>query len=129
MRFHRILISVLVLCFIALAIKLFHSGNDIWIAFMLLSIVSSFLLINDRETHTIDPIMRNFLKYKSQPDYKIPKDWEDYKATYDDGVADGLEMDSETNYFNNAMRNRDAEIKYKTDEHNSLCGCNDCIPF
>ena len=48
MRFHRILISVLVLCFIALAIKLFHSSNDIWIAFMLLAIVSSFLLVNDR---------------------------------------------------------------------------------
>ena len=46
-------------------------------------------------------------------------DWEDYKATYDDsghddGIADGLEMDSETNYLNNAMRNRDAEIKHKT---------------
>ena len=73
---------------------------------------------------------------------KLPKDWEDYKATYvedvgddgiidniDDGVADGLEMDSETNYLNNAMTNRDAEIKYKTDVHSMLCGCDDCLKW
>ena len=48
MRFHRILIAVLVLCFIVLGIRMFHIGNDIWIAFMLLAIVSSFLLVNDR---------------------------------------------------------------------------------
>ena len=59
----------------------------------------------------------------SNTSYMFPKDWEDYKATYvedvgddgiidniDDGVADGLEMDSETNYLNNAMVNRDADI-------------------
>ena len=48
MRFHRILIAVLVLCFIVLGIRMFHIGNDIWIAFMLLAIVSSFLLVNDK---------------------------------------------------------------------------------
>ena len=39
---------------------------------------------------------------------KLPEDWEDYKATYDDS--------SHNDYIDTAMMNRDAEIKYKTDE-------------
>ena len=46
----------------------------------------------------------------TEEDKELPKDWEEYKATYDDSGHD--------DYVIHAMINRDAEIKYKTDETN-----------
>ena len=112
--------KVLAFILFVIAIKFFNDANMYWWLFMFGFIIVSGFIIGEEgiENEQVDAILEAY-----------PKDWEDYKATYvedegddgiiidniDDGVADGLEIDSETNYLNNTMRNRDAEIKYKTD--------------
>ena len=131
MRFHRILISVLVLCFIALAIKLFHSSNDIWIAFMLLAIVSSFLLVNDRandeyiSSAIIDGksypsgMFGNTLKLieKHNNQYKVPNDWQ-IDSNGDDFIVLREEEADAVDRYEEGMKiieRYDADIKYRPD--------------
>lgn len=113
MKFHRILISVLVLCFIALAIKLFHSSNDIWIAFMLLAIVSSFLLVNDRAIYdeyvSFDKIDSN--GYKWQDNWQVDSNGDDFIVLREE-QADAVDKYEEGMKI---IENHDADIKYRPD--------------
>ena len=131
MRFHRILISVLVLCFIALAIKLFHSSNDIWIAFMLLAIVSSFLLVNDRAND--EYISSAIIDGKSYPSgmfgntlklvenhnnqYKVPDNWQ-VDSNGDDFIVLQEEQADAVDRYEEGMKiieRYDVDIKYRPD--------------
>ena len=131
MRFHRILIAVLVLCFIVLGIRMFHIGNDIWIAFMLLAIVSSFLLVNDRandeyiSSAIIDGksypsgMSGNTLKLieKHNNQYKVPNDWQ-IDSNGDDFIVLREEEADAVNRYEEGMKiieRYDADIKYRPD--------------
>ena len=131
MRFHRILIAVLVLCFIVLGIRMFHIGNDIWIAFMLLAIVSSFLLVNDRandeyiSSAIIDGksypsgMFGNTLKLieKHNNQYKVPNDWQ-IDSNGDDFIVLREEEADAVNRYEEGMKiieRYDADIKYRPD--------------
>ena len=131
MRFHRILIAVLVLCFIVLGIRMFHIGNDIWIAFMLLAIVSSFLLVNDRandeyiSSAIIDGksypsgMFGNTLKLieKHNNQYKVPNDWQ-IDSNGDDFIVLREKEADAVNRYEEGMKiieRYDADIKYRPD--------------
>ena len=113
MRFHRILIAVLVLCFIVLGIRMFHIGNDIWIAFMLLAIVSSFLLVNDRAIYdeyvSFDKIDSN--GYKWQDNWQVDSNGDDFIVLREE-EADAVDKYEEGKKI---IENHDADIKYKPD--------------
>ncbi len=113
MRFHRILIAVLVLCFIVLGIRMFHIGNDIWIAFMLLAIVSSFLLVNDRAIYdeyvSFDKIDSN--GYKWQDNWQVDSNGDDFIVLREE-QADAVDKYEEGKKI---IENHDADIKYKPD--------------
>ena len=131
MRFHRILIAVLVLCFIVLGIRMFHIGNDIWIAFMLLAIVSSFLLVNDRandeyiSSAIIDGksypsgMFGNTLKLieKHNNQYKVTNDWQ-IDSNGDDFIVLREEEADTVDRYEEGMKiieRYDADIKYRPD--------------
>jgi len=131
MRFHRILIAVLVLCFIVLGIRMFHIGNDIWIAFMLLAIVSSFLLVNDRAND--EYISSAIIDGKSYPSgmfgntlklvenhnnqYKVPDNWQ-VDSNGDDFIVLQEEQADAVDRYEEGMKiieRYDVDIKYRPD--------------
>ena len=118
-----------------IAIKFFNDGNMYWWPFMFAFIIVSGFIIGEEDIE--DEQVEAMLKPRwydnahcmecgyvnkacvCKPVSNISNN--DYKATYDDS--------GHNDYIDTAMINRDAEIKYKTDEHDSLCGCDNCLKW
>jgi len=110
-----------------IAMRFFYDGNMYWWSFMFAFIIVSGFLIGEEDVE--DEQVEAILKprwYDNAHCMKcgyvnkacvckpvindFPKDWEDYKATYNDAEYD------DSDWAEQAMTNRDVEIKYKTDD-------------
>lgn len=103
MNGERLGLGILSLCFVALALQMFHNAQILFgITFGLLSVISSLLIINSQN--------------QEEEDARWPTDWEDYKANYSTyGHDDSCYVKAEEEYFRDkynqrALENEDRRI-------------------
>tara|TARA_R100000995_G_C3454240_1_gene109730 strand:- start:321 stop:695 length:375 start_codon:yes stop_codon:yes gene_type:complete len=110
---------------------MFHIGNDIWIAFMLLAIVSSFLLVNDRANdeyissaiidgksypsgmfgNTLKLVEKHNNRYKWQDNWQVDSNGDDFIVLREE-QADAVDRYEEGMQI---IEKYDVDIKYRPD--------------